>query len=138
MIKISEQGAASHLGAPRFRHIGGVVCLAYAPRGNKVASAGQDATIRIWDIASGRETGCLHGFGGPCCPRLVATPDGRRVISTGSDGVARVWDVATRKNTATLKGHTDSVFCVAFSPDGKILASGSQDRMIKLWDVAGD
>ncbi len=35
-----------------------------------------------------------------------------------------------------LKGHTDGIYCMAFSPDGKILASGSPDQSVILWDVA--
>jgi WD40 repeat protein len=35
---------------------------------------------------------------------------------------------------AALGGHTDWVYCVAFSPRGKLIASGSKDKSIKLWD----
>jgi len=34
-----------------------------------------------------------------------------------------------------VKGHTKSVFSVAYSPDGSLLASGSYDETVRQWDV---
>ena len=35
----------------------------------------------------------------------------------------------------TLKGHTDSVYSVAFSPDGSRIVTGSWDKTAKVWDA---
>src|SRR5690242_18416819 len=32
-------------------------------------------------------------------------------------------------------GHTDHVWCAAFSPDGKFIVSGSKDTTLRLWDI---
>jgi WD40 repeat protein len=36
-----------------------------------------------------------------------------------------------------LEGHTDAVFCVAFSPGGDCMVSGSADATLRLWDLEG-
>ena len=46
-----------------------------------------------------------------------------------------MWDVETDECVATLKGHSDSVECVAVSPDGRRVVSGSVDNTLKVWDV---
>ena len=38
--------------------------------------------------------------------------------------------------TQTLKGHSGSVFSVAFSPDSRSIISGSDDETVKIWDAA--
>lgn len=34
-----------------------------------------------------------------------------------------------------LKGHKDTVFCVAYARDGKKFASGSQDKCVIVWTL---
>ncbi len=36
---------------------------------------------------------------------------------------------------ATLKGHTETLYAIAFSPDGKYVLTGSFDKMLKLWET---
>ena len=36
----------------------------------------------------------------------------------------------------TLRGHSDYVYCCAFSPDGKSVLSGSRDETLKIWSVS--
>ncbi|KAH7924512.1 WD40 repeat-like protein [Leucogyrophana mollusca] len=37
--------------------------------------------------------------------------------------------------TRTLKGHSDMIWCMAYTPDGRYIISGSVDKSIRVWDV---
>jgi eukaryotic-like serine/threonine-protein kinase len=100
-----------------------------------LASAGQDQTIRFWDVASGEQLFSLQGHAGPV--RAVAfSPDGQRLASASDDNTVKIWDVTQQQEVLTLRGHAKYVACVAFHPEGMLLASGSYDWTARIWDLA--
>jgi formylglycine-generating enzyme required for sulfatase activity len=110
--------------------------VAFSPDGKTLASSSsQDATIKLWDLATGKLRRTLAGHGRPVFA-LAFSPDGQTLASPSEDRTIKLWEVATGKGRQTLTGHTAAVIRVAFSPDGKALASTSFDGTLRLWDVA--
>lgn len=101
--------------------------VAWSPDGKTIATAAEhDATLRIWDAASGTEMGDLKGcspYRG--APHLIFFPDGKTIAQASAP--VQLWDLATetelhwrsaRDLKDLLNGHA-----FRFSPDGKSLAS---------------
>lgn len=62
------------------------------------------------------------------------------MFSASEDATIKVWDYEAGEYERTLKGHTDSVNCLAIEPTkAKYLASSSTDMTVKIWDLeSGD
>ena len=113
-----------------------MTCVAFSPDGRTLASASWDQTVKLWDVASGRELKTLSGHAGKVTS-VAFSPDGKALASGGADKTIKLWDLASGAGPRTLAGHADEVSSLAFSPDGKTLASGGHDDTVKLWDLAG-
>jgi WD40 repeat protein len=110
----------------------GRLCLALSPDGKRIATGGDDSTVRVWDAFSGKKVVVLQGHTG-YLHHVAFSPDGKRIASSGLDRTVKVWDAEEGQEVRTLRGHTAWVGQVAFSPDGKWLASGTNELI--LWDA---
>jgi WD40 repeat protein len=116
-------------------HAGGVWGVSLSADGRRALSGGADGTLRLWDLAAGRELRVLVGAG-PEVRAVALSGDGRLALSA-SGATLKLWDATTGQELARLVGHTDAVKSVALSADGRRAVSGGDDRTLRVWDVLG-
>jgi RNA polymerase sigma factor (sigma-70 family) len=122
-------------------HRGAVLALALDQSGKILATAGADKTVRLWDLATGRQ---LHNLEQPGeALGLAFSPDGKKlgaVIAGARDDALIVFDVETGKalwrSKPGPKGKGGASGAVAFSPDGKSVAARLGGSVIQMFDVA--
>jgi WD40 repeat protein len=70
-------------------HTGGAPNLAFSRDGRRLATAGRDKIIRIWDTTTWQELAALEGHTA-AVTGVVFSPDGRSMVSVGG-GMLKVW-----------------------------------------------
>ena len=131
-------------------HTGGAVCVAFDATGTRLASAGHDSAIRVWDVdpraslsdptgrrdliqPAGRLIATLRGHAGPI-RHVFFTPNGA-IISGSDDGTVKKW-LPDLEDVPVLEGHYTSLRAVAFTPEDRHLVTADGQSTLIFWDVA--
>ncbi|WP_437978630.1 TIR domain-containing protein [Sorangium sp. So ce295] len=120
-------------------HADWVNACAISPDAQRIVSASDDGTLKVWELSTGRLLSTLQGHakgvnkGVKSC---ALSPDGQRVVSASGDGTLKVWELSTGRLLSTLQGHVHGVSDCAISPDGQRVVSAAADWTLKVWDLA--
>jgi len=94
-------------------YTGEEVSLTWSPDGMKIATGGEDGTVKVWDPATGKQIGELvHTMRDPATGKPIGEFEYTEFVS---DNV--------------------TVYSVAWSPDGTKIATGGHDKTVKVWQA---
>jgi WD40 repeat protein/serine/threonine protein kinase len=117
-------------------HAGPVRTARFTADGKFVLSAGDDNTIRIWDITTGKPHAQLRGHSRPVLTCAIAA-DGNQLLSGGQEGEIKLWDLVDYKPAPqglALTGHGDAVLAAGFSPDGTRVITAGGDHTARVFE----
>lgn len=108
-----------------------VTSLAAFGDSNQLASAGEDGTIRLWDLKQAKETRSIpHGA---AVTAIAVRPDGQAIASSGADLATRIWGL-DGKAIAEIKGDFVAQRQVAAATEAQTVAqqiAGVRDAAFK-------
>jgi WD40 repeat protein/serine/threonine protein kinase len=103
-------------------------------KGCRVATAGADGVVQVWDVTAGTPfgRGLRHGTAVRCA---AFDADGRRLATATSDGQLQVWDLTTNRPALPAFPVGGTAKEIVFPPGGKVVLIRFADNRVRLWDL---
>jgi WD40 repeat protein len=157
-------GALARLGSTGLRHASDVTYVAFGADGETLLTAGEDNTIRLWDLATCKELRrfarpkpvppkqlgkgdkpvakevdadqlmLMLGGGRSDGFRVALSTDGK-TLAVANGNVIQFWEAETGKELRKVEGAPGGLAGLLFSPDGKTLAGRTFNGGLFLWAV---
>jgi len=132
--------AEDQYGVPKKRltgHSHYVQDVAVSSDGQFCLSGSWDATLRLWDLSTGRTTRRFLGHTKDVLS-VAFSADNRQIVSGSRDKTINLWNTLGQlKFTINENGHTEWVSCVRFSPNlsTPLIVSAGWDKIVKVWNL---
>ncbi|HUG93766.1 MAG TPA: hypothetical protein VML55_23255 [Planctomycetaceae bacterium] len=115
--------------------------VAFSPDGERLASAGGDGMVKIWNSKTGDLLQTFPAHSGSV-DYVAFHPHSNHLATAGADLQVKVWDLTTGQELFRRPCHAvrslGAAYTVAFRPpDGRLLAAGSEG-VVTLWDWEND
>ena len=110
-------------------HDDAINALAVSPDGGRLATAGGDKLVRIWEMISQSEIARYEGHSG-AVRGVGFNADATELLSVGADKQLKVWDVKSREGVVTIGGRRHSFTAGVWSADGKTAAATDDDGRV--------
>lgn len=107
----------------------------FSPENDRVATAGTDGSLRIWDL-TGHAIWTFQSPDAKAIQRIAYSPDGHSVVFLSAGGLLTLGNADSgashRLDNIRLKNSSDSM---AFSADGSTLITGHSDGTLQLVNI---
>jgi hypothetical protein len=107
-------------------HDDAINALAITPEGGRLASAGGDKLIKLWELISQTEVARYEGHVG-AVTGVAFNTNATELFSIGGDKQIKLWDVKSRESVVSIAGRKHGLTAAAWSADGKTVVVADED-----------
>lgn len=114
-------------------HDGSVLRARFSKSELMIATASDDATVRVWNVSDQRTITVLRGHSGAVFD-VAFSPDDSLLLTASDDQTTRIWSTESWQSTATFHENAGFLLGARFSPDGSLVLTYNLDGTVRVWD----
>jgi WD40 repeat protein len=133
-VNVLREGSGVLVSPNPLTHDDAITAAKFTRDGNRLVTASEDGTLRVWDFTTGREKQPRIFLDGKVLA-IVFSPDGNYMMTITSTNIARLWSVKDSIVEIARMNHAAQVEDAAFSLDGNYVATASLDKVVQVWEV---